>query len=80
MNPIPPWACKLFIVTLRAPYYAQTKAFYLLAALLPLSVVSAEGLAAPLRWLGDARFTPWGIVYCSWLGALGAVLLLSYLG
>lgn len=65
-------------MTLRLPFWAQAKAFYGLCALVPLSLVSAEGFgwarnaltASRWRWL---RFAFWG-----WVGALAGVIALGF--
>ncbi len=69
----------LLSITLRLPYYAQAKAFYLLSATVPLSIFAALGLAWPLERLGG-RAAGLGVVYCGWLGTLSGAIALAFLG
>ena len=69
----------LFTITLRLPYYAQAKAFYILSAIVPLSIVAALGLAwVPERLAG--RWPAASAIYSGWLGTLAATILLAFLG
>lgn len=70
----------LVYVTLPLPYYAQAKAFYGLAAIVPLAIVAAHGLAAIPGFFPGDRFLALRALYFGWLGALAGVLVLSYLG
>jgi hypothetical protein len=70
----------LLAITLRLPYYAQAKAFYVLSAIVPLALVAALGLAwLPERLIGR-RWLPLRMLYSGWLCTLAAVLVLSFLG
>jgi hypothetical protein len=70
----------LLLVTFRLPYYAQAKAFYILAAMTPLSLIAATGLAEiPMR-LGAKRFFFARNFYYALLGMGAGVIALSYLG
>jgi len=70
----------LLQATLRLPFYAQSKAFYALGAAVPLALVGADGLQAPLRWLAAERW--WGLraLYIGYLGSLAGVLAAAFLG
>jgi hypothetical protein len=46
-------------MTLKLPYYGQTKAFYALAALLPISALAISGLEF---WAKRSRFVTWTIL------------------
>jgi len=70
----------LFFINLRLPFYAQAKAFYVLAALVPLSLVAAVGLAWIPERLVDPRLEPIRAVYFGWLGTLGCVIVASFIG
>jgi hypothetical protein len=70
----------LFFINLRLPFYAQAKAFYVLAALVPLSLVAAVGLAWIPERLADPRLEPIRAVYFGWLGTLGCVIVASFIG
>ena len=73
-------AFALVLICLQLPFYAQAKAFYLLAAVLPLSLASAEGLAAAPAAASRAGF-PWAsALFYGWLGTLGGVIGLAHLG
>jgi uncharacterized BrkB/YihY/UPF0761 family membrane protein len=67
-------------VTFRVPYYAQAKAFYVLSAIVPLSVVAGAGLSLVPDALGEDRHRVVRALYFGWLGALAGCLGLSYLG
>ena len=70
----------LFIVTFRVPYYAQTKAFYVLAATLPLSLAAASGFSLVDRALQTPRLGPLRAVFHAWLGTEIAIIVWTYLG
>jgi hypothetical protein len=70
----------LFFITLRLPFYAQVKAPYVLAAVLPLSIVSAEGLAWLPRQLTGPHFTIVRVAYAGWLTTLAGTIVLAFLG
>lgn len=70
----------LLSISLRLPFYAQAKASYVLAAVLPLSLVAAEGLALPVGWLANGRTIVVRALYWSWLGTLASVIVLSFIG
>ncbi len=70
----------LLLVTFRLPYYAQAKAFYILAATTPLSLVAATGLSEFPRLLGAERFRRARTLYYALLGTAAGVIVLSYLG
>ncbi len=70
----------LFIVTFRVPYYAQAKAFYILGAIVPLSLAAANGFATMDRALQSGRAAPLRVVYHGWFGTAVAVIVLTYLG
>ncbi|MEE3328483.1 MAG: hypothetical protein VX252_14185 [Myxococcota bacterium] len=70
----------LLLISLELPYYAQAKSFYILAALLPLSLALAEGLAwAAEKCTPTNRFGSSGF-YFGWLGMLAGVIALAYVG
>jgi hypothetical protein len=73
-------AYSLFFINFRLPFYAQAKAFYVLAALVPLSLVGASGLAWIPERLVDPRLVPIRAVYFGWLGTLGCVIIASFIG
>ena len=68
----------LFLISLALPFYAQAKAFYILAGLLPLCLALAEGLgrAAESCSQGSRLWLP-GLYY-GWLGMLGGAIALTY--
>lgn len=70
----------LLSITLRLPYYAQAKAFYVLSAIVPLSVVAALGLAWVPERLTAPRWIAVRLLYWGWLGTLAGALGLSFLG
>jgi hypothetical protein len=70
----------LLAITLRLPYYAQAKAFYALSGILPLSLVAGLGLAWIPERFSAPRWLPLRVLYWGWLGTLGAVILISFLG
>ena len=70
----------LLAITLRLPYYAQAKAFYVLSALLPLSLVASLGLAWVFERFSETRWLLLRTLYCGWLATLGGALILSFLG
>lgn len=76
-------AFSLLLISLRLPFYAQAKAFYLLCAVLPLALASAEGLGGAARWLGRSS-GPWPrALRCmglGWLTSLAACIVLAHLG
>ncbi len=72
-------AFSLFFITFRVAYYAQTKAFYVLSVLPPLSIVAANGLAEIPTLLAAPRHRGWRIAYFGWLGMSAGVLALSFL-
>ncbi|MBW2695168.1 MAG: hypothetical protein JRE70_01760 [Deltaproteobacteria bacterium] len=72
-------AFSLLYVTFSQPFYAQAKAFYVLAAIGPLSLVAAEGLAWIPRSAAGRR--PWvRIPYFGYLAALGGTIVATFLG
>ncbi len=73
-------AFALLSITLRLPYYAQAKAFYVLSAIVPLSVVGALGLAWLLERLSTPGWLPVRMLYSGWLATLAGSLVLSFLG
>ena len=76
-------AFSLGLISLRLPFYAQAKAFYLLCAVLPLAIASAEGLAAPARWASQGESFAQRAFLCAWAGwgaSLAACIGLAYLG
>jgi hypothetical protein len=69
----------LLYITLGLPFYAQAKAFYVLAAIAPLSLVATTGLAWPLQSSGGRG--GWvHAVYAGWLATLGGTIVVTYLG
>jgi hypothetical protein len=72
-------AFALFAITFALPYYAQAKAFYILSAVVPLSIVAGLGLAWALERLPD-RAWPLRMLYCGWLSMLAGSLVLAFLG
>ena len=70
----------LFYINFTQPFYAQAKAFYALACILPLGVVGALGLSALPEALAHERWWPLRVAYWGWLGTLAGVLALSFLG
>jgi hypothetical protein len=76
-------AFSLGLISLRLAFYAQAKAFYLLCAVLPLAIASAEGLAAPARWASQGESFPRRALLCAWAGwgaGLATCIGLAYLG
>ncbi len=82
-------AFSLLWISLRLPFYAQAKAFYLLCGVLPLALASAEGLAATTRWASASASTSasasfWRrALHCGWVGWLASFavcIVLAYLG
>ncbi len=69
----------LLAITFRLPYYAQAKAFYVLCAIVPLSVFAGLGLSWPLEQLRE-RAAPIRFIYWGWLGTLAGSLVLAFLG
>ncbi len=73
----------LVIVTFGVPYYAQAKAFYVLGAILPLSLAAGLGFAqlderlAALHTTGASGLR---IVFHAWLGTTMTLIVLTYLG
>ncbi len=73
-------AFSLFYITLSLPFYAQAKAFYVLAAILPLSLAAAEGLSIIPKRLREPRHEPLRAIYFGWLGSLAGAIATAYLG
>ena len=69
----------LLMISFRLPFYAQVKAFYVLASVLPLSLVSAEGLAWIPEQLTAPSQRPLRAIYFGFLGTLGGVIVGSFL-
>jgi 4-amino-4-deoxy-L-arabinose transferase-like glycosyltransferase len=67
-------------MTLRLPFWGQSKAFYGLCALVPLSLVAGEGLGWLRDWLDAPRWQWLRLLFWGWLGALSGVIVLSFLG
>jgi hypothetical protein len=65
---------------LELPYYAQAKAFYLLSAIVPLSLVASLGLAWLLETASSPRWVALRMIYCGWLATLAGALVLAFLG
>ena len=74
------WALlvSVLFMTLRQQDYGQSKAFYGLAAMAPLSLFFALGCGALDDWLAAPRRQALRAVFYGWLGSFAAVLLLSY--
>ena len=70
----------LLLVTFRLPYYAQAKAFYILAATTRLSLIAATGLSEIPRFLAADRFRGARTLYYALLGTAAGIIVLSYLG
>jgi hypothetical protein len=70
----------LFIVTFRVPYYAQAKAFYVLVAIVPLSLAAASGVSVVDRALQSPRLGPLRAIFHAWLGTESAIIVWTYLG
>jgi hypothetical protein len=70
----------LLAITLRLPYYAQAKAFYMLSGILPLALVASLGLAWIPERLSAPRWLPLRVLYSGWLGTLAFVIVMSFLG
>ena len=66
-------AFSLGLISLRLAFYAQAKAFYLLCAVLPLAMASAEGLAGRVRWAAKGDCFGQRAFLCAW-GGWGASL------
>jgi len=67
-----------FLLSLRLPFYAQTRASYLLSAIVPIALFAADGLVAvderlPRSWQRGGRTVLWGFA-----GALLLVLTGSF--
>ena len=73
-------AFALLAITLRLPYYAQAKAFYVLSAVVPLSACAALGLAWIPERLPGPRWRPVRSLYAGWLATLVGSIILSFLG
>ncbi len=76
------WALlvSVLFMTLRQQDYGQSKAFYGLAVMAPLSVFFALGCGALDDWLAaPGRGAPRALFY-GWLGSFAGVLLLSFAG
>jgi hypothetical protein len=75
-------AFSLGLISLRLAFYAQAKAFYMLCAVLPLALVSAEGLAAPALWASKPGSRWRRVFLCGWTGwgaSLAACIVLAHL-
>jgi hypothetical protein len=72
-------AFSLLRITLSLPFYAQAKAFYMLAAVLPLSIAAAEGLAWLPERLAGPQHSVTRAVYYGYLGTLAGVIVASFL-
>jgi hypothetical protein len=70
----------LLIVTFRVPYYAQAKAFYVLVAILPLSIAAASGISVVDDALQSRRLASVRTVFHACLGTAIAVIMWTYLG
>ncbi len=69
----------LLAITFQLPFYAQAKAFYVLCAIVPLSIFAGLGFAWPLERL-PSRVAPLRWAYCGWLATLAGCIALSFLG
>ena len=68
----------LFLISLTLPFYAQAKAFYILAGLLPLCLALAEGLGRAAEAFTQEN-RPWFAgLYYGWLGLLAGTIILAY--
>jgi hypothetical protein len=70
----------LLAITLRLPYYAQAKAFYVLCAIVPLSIAAALGLAWLPERLTGPRWLAVRMLFSGWLTTLAGAIILSFLG
>jgi hypothetical protein len=70
----------LFLISIRLPFYAQSRAPYVLAATVPLAIVLCEGLARVPEWLGGARRPIVVALYWGWVGTLFSVIAISFIG
>lgn len=70
----------LLAITFQLPYYAQAKAFYVLSAVVPLSLIAGLGLPWVLERLSAPRWLFVRAIYCGWLGTLAGALVLAFLG
>ncbi|MDP6977485.1 MAG: hypothetical protein QF570_02650 [Myxococcota bacterium] len=70
----------LMIVTFSVPYYAQAKAFYVLGAVLPLSLAAGLGFAHVDERLAAKGASGLRIVFHAWLGTTMTLIVLTYLG
>ena len=70
----------LFAITFELAYYGQAKAFYVLCAIVPVSLIAGLGLS----WLPERLVAPiWApirILYWGWLATLAGSLVLAFLG
>jgi hypothetical protein len=64
--------------TMKVPIYGQSKAFYCLSAIGPISVIFALGLGMVNDWLASPRL--WGVraIFHGWLGTLISMTYLSF--
>jgi len=68
----------LFLISLTLPFYAQAKAFYIMAGLLPFCLALAEGLGRTAEACNE-KSRPWlSGLYYGWLGMLGGAIVLTY--
>ena len=65
-------------MTLQLPYYAQTKAFYGLGMVLPLSLAAGRGLDALISFLRKRSWHGVRALVWGWFGMLGACVFISY--
>jgi hypothetical protein len=70
----------LLLISLTTPYYAQAKAFYILTAVTPLSLVAAMGLAELPKRAAGRNFAVLRGLYFGWLATAAGVLALSFIG
>ena len=69
----------LFAITFQLAYYAQAKAFYVLSAIVPLSLVGGLGLSWAPERLTSSVWAPILIPYWGWLATLAGSLVLAFL-
>ncbi len=76
------WALPVSVLfmTLRQQDYGQSKAFYGLAVMAPLSMFFALGCGALDDWLAAPGRGALRVLFYGWLGSFAAVLLLSFAG
>jgi Tfp pilus assembly protein PilF/4-amino-4-deoxy-L-arabinose transferase-like glycosyltransferase len=66
-------------MSLRIAHYSQSKAFYCLFIVVPISLTFASGFDVFDRWLRDKHFFPGRVILYGWFGTLMFAILMAFI-